>query len=171
MANYLRGWGLRWLYSLNGGPCITRLMQKDASQATAIFRGDVVAREADRNLAPGGTPGTTLYDGVASEYGAALTLTDHLVMVDPVSVFEAQSGATGLLAADEGMNANFIFSAGDTGLGKSGHLINDATEDTTNTLDVHLKEFIRSADNEDGPYARFGVLINKHRSHGGVAGV
>lgn len=171
MANYLRGGGLKWLNSLHGGAAGIRQLIKDASMATAIFRGDVVAQEADTNLAPGGTAGTTLYSGVSQDYGAALTLTNHLVIVDPWSVFEAQAGATGLVAADEGLNANFVFSAGVVATQQSGHLIDDSTEQTANTLDAHLKEFLRAADNEEGAYSRWGITINKHRLHPAVAGV
>lgn len=171
MANYDRAFGLRFLNSLHGGAPSTRQMVKDAAQGTAVFRGDLVAREADGNIAPGGTAGTTLYDGVSQDYGAVSTLTNHLVIVDPWAVFEAQSGATGFTAADEGLNCNFVFSAGSTGTQLSGHKLDDSTEATTATLDAHLKEFLRVSDNEDGAYSRFGIVINKHRLHPGVAGV
>ena len=148
-------------------------MSKDASQNLAIFRGDVVAREADRNIAPAGnlTPGTTAWDGVSQDYGAVSTLTNHLIIVDPQAVFEAQSGATGLSAADEGLNANIDPAAGVLASRLSGHIINDGTEATTNTLDLHLKEFLRDSKNEDGAYSRWAVIFNRHRLHSLIAGV
>lgn len=173
MSNYLRGGGLRLLNSFHGGGSSTRQMVKDASQNLAIFRGDVVAREADTNIAPAGnlTPGTTAWDGVAQDYGAVSTLTNHLVVVDPMAVFEAQAGATGLVAADEGFNANIIGSAGVVATQLSGHLVDDGTEQTTNTLDLHLKEFLRESANEEGAYSRWAVVFNRHRMHSLIAGV
>lgn len=173
MANFLRGGGLRFLNSLHGGASSTRQMVKDASQNLAVFIGDVVAREADTNIAPFGnlTPGTTAPDGVSQDYGAVSTLTNHLVIVDPFAVFEAQAGATGLVAADEGFNANIIASAGVVATQLSGHLVDDSTENTTNTLDLHLKEFLRISDNDEGAYSRWAVVFNRHRLHSLMAGV
>jgi hypothetical protein len=162
--------GLRLIGTQHGGPELIQRMYKDASQATAIFKNDVVAREADAFLAPGGTPGTTLYDGVALDYGAATTLTEHLVIVDPSAVFEAQSDAS-LVQADEGLNVNFLFGAGNSLTKISGHELDSSTENTTGTLDAHILRILPMQNNDPGVNCRFEILINRHRRSPLSAGV
>lgn len=171
MANKDWPHGLWPLYSLMGGPYGVMKLTKDSGGATAIFRGDVVAREADSFIAPGGTPGTTTYDGVSLDGGAALTQTDHLVVVDPYCIFEAQDNGDGLVVADEGQNVNFEFNAGNALAGNSGHELDGSTHNTTNTLDAKLIRLLPAQDNAPGANARFEVLINKHRRTLGVAGI
>jgi hypothetical protein len=146
-------------------------MTKDSGGATAIFPGDVVGREADSFIAPGGTPGTTTYDGVSLDGGAALTQTDHLVVVDPYIIFEAQDNGDGLVVADEGQNVNFEFNAGDTLRNRSGHELDGSTHNTTATLDAKLLRLVPNQSNEPGANARFEIFINKHRRTLGIAGI
>ncbi|HEX8186473.1 MAG TPA: hypothetical protein VF747_17030 [Blastocatellia bacterium] len=170
MSNLDNPYGLHPLTTQHGGPPHVQKMQKDAAQATAIFKQDVVAREADSFLAPGGTPGTTLYDGVSLDYGAALTLTDHLVVVDPSCIFDAQADGS-LVQADEGLNVNFIFGTGNSTTKFSGHELDSSTEATTGTLDAHILRILPIQNNDPGANCRFEILINRHRRSPLSAGV
>ncbi len=159
--------------TLDGGEPVVRQFSKDAAQATAIFIHDVVNRATDANIDPGGTPGTTLYTGVALNGGAALTLTKHLVIISPSAVFEAQdnNATDGLVEADMGLNANLELNAGSATTGISGHEINETGINTTATLDVHLLKKLEVPENAYGANVRVEVVFNKHRMAHGVAGV
>jgi hypothetical protein len=175
MANRDNPHGLSPLMrNLAGGyPSVSQYV-KDASGGTAIFINDVVNREADGNIAPGGTPGTTTFQGVALNYGALSTLTDHLVIDDPSALFEAQDNddTDGLAEADMGLSGNLEFNAGSALSQISGHEIDESTcADTTATLDVHLLRKLDTPDNAYGANARIEIIFNKHRLNPGVAGV
>lgn len=178
MSNVNNPHGFRPLgWNLGGGPPILALMSKAVGLATAIYPYDLVARLADASITSATasiTPGTTLLSGVALDYGALSTATDHLVVISPDSVFEAQdnAGGAGILAVDLGLNANCIVSvAGTLASKKSGHQIADSTKDVTSTLDLKLLQLLKVPDNDFGPNARIEVVINKHRMNPGVAGV
>lgn len=165
MANTDNPHGLRPLgRTFEGAQPRVMEFSKDAAQATAIFQHDAVSLEADGNLAPGGTPGTTRYHGVALHHGAALTLTTHLVDVSPSSVFEAQDNAVsaGIVAASIGLLANLELNAGSATTLLSGHEINETGIAVTATLDVKLIQLFNVQGNAFGPNARIEVLINKH---------
>lgn len=167
MANVDNPHGFRPLMrNLDGGEPRIEEYDKDASEATAIFPFDIVSREADGNIAPGGTPGTTRYQGVALEYGAAATATKHLVIESPNAVFEAQDNADtdGIAAADLGLNANAEFNAGNLTKQQSGHEIDESSAAATATLDLKLLRLLKTpdADNDFGANARIEVVINKH---------
>lgn len=171
MSNVDDPHGLRPLATIHGGPWAVQKFTKDSAQATAVFIGDLVGREADSFIAPGGTPGTTTYDGVALDYGAALTATDHLVVVDPYAIFEVQDDGDGLVVADEGQNCNFVFNAGSATTLRSGHELDGSTHATDLALDAKLLRLLPNSKNEAGANARFEVLINKHRRTLGIAGI
>ena len=160
--------------TMSGGFPRIQNFQKDASEGAAIFIFDAVNREADGNIeANGATPGTTLYSGVSLTYGAASTLTDHLVVVSPDALFEAQDNndTDGLAAADEGLNINIELNAGSASTLISGHELDESTLNTSNGLDLHVIQKLDVPDNEYGAYCRMVVMFNKHRMFGGVAGV
>ena len=174
MANLNNPHGLNLLgRTLAGGLPTVESFQKAASYGTAIFNGDAVARVADGTISKAITPGTTLYSGVALNYGAASTLTDHLVITSPDSLFEAQDNdaTTGLLATDMGLNANLVLTAGDANTLLSKHQIDYSTIQTTNSLDVKLLRKYDVPNNDYGPYCRVEIIFNKHRMAPGVAGV
>jgi len=175
MANVNNPHGLAWLgICISGGPAMLEQFEKDASEAAAIYPGDAVNQEADGNIeANSATPGTTLFSGVALDHGAALTLTKHRVIVSPDAIFEAQSDddATGLVAADAGLNANLILGAGNATTLKSGHEIDTSTKATTATLDVKLRKLLAVEGNAYGEFARFEIMFNNHRNAYAVAGV
>jgi len=165
MANIDNPHGLRPLMrTLRGGCPVVRQYTKDANEGTAIFIHDVVQREADGNIAAGGTPGTTRYLGVSLNYGAASKQTDHLVIVSPDAIFEAQDNADtdGFAAADMGLNCNLEFNAGDATRLISGHELDESSANTTETLDVKLLDKLDVPDNDFGANCRVQVIFNKH---------
>jgi hypothetical protein len=157
----------------SGAPPSVREYTKDADGATAIFIGDVVARDADSFINPGGTPGTTTFQGVALNYRPGYTLTKHLVMDSPDALFEAQDDADtdGFAEADMGLNCNLVFNAGSAYSHISGHELDEATINTTNSLDVHLLRKLDAIDNAYGAHVRVEIVFNKHRLNPGIAGV
>ncbi len=178
MANNNNPHGFRPLgISFGGGPSFVLPFSKAVGLGTAIYPYDLVAQLADGSITSATasiTPGTTLLSGVALDYGALSTATEHLVVVNPDALFEAQdnAGSAGLLAADRGLNCNVIVSVAGTLLSKkSGHQIADSTKDVTATLDLHLLKLLAVPDNAYGVNARFEVVINKHRMNPGVVGI
>jgi len=174
MANRDNPHGLAPLMrTLSGGCPSVREYTKDASEATALFINDVVSREDDGNLADGGTPGTTTYQGVNLVYGAPATLTKHLVMDSPDALFEAQDNddTDGFAEADMGLNCNLIFGAGSAVTLISGHELDESEIATTNSYDVHLLRKLDVPDNAYGEHVRVEVVFNKHRLNPGMAGV
>jgi hypothetical protein len=159
--------------TLTGAPPSVNQYKKDADGATAIFVNDVVARDDDSFINPGGTPGTTTYQGVSLNHGAGSAITYHLVVDSPDALFEAQDNAAtdGFAEADMGLNANLVFGAGDAYSQISGHEINETGANTTSTLDVHLLRKIDDVENAYGSHVRVEIVFNKHRLLPGVAGV
>lgn len=106
-------------------------------------------------------------------YRAASTQRRLLVADDPDLIFEIQevSGGTALTANDAGLNANFVVAAGSTTTGKSGVELNNATEATTNTLDLKIVGLVPREDNEIGEHAKWLVRINRHQYGNQVAGI
>ncbi len=96
-----------------------------------------------------------------------------LVADDPNILFEIQevSGGTALTTAAIGLNANFVVGTGNSTTGLSGVELNNATEDTTNTLDLKIIGFQNRADNEVGEHAKWLVQINRHQRANQVAGI
>jgi hypothetical protein len=174
MANVNNPHGLRSLnIALSGGPLLVEEFDAPSTYATTIYQGDVLARAADASVAAGGTPGTTLITGVSLNYGVASTARRISAIITPDAIFEAQDkgASAGIAAADIGLNANLKYDAGSTTTKQSGHTIDDTTQQTTATLDVHLLKLLDVADNAAGQYARVEIVINKHRMNPGVAGV
>jgi hypothetical protein len=170
MANVNAPFGARPLYHQSGAPIVTELFSKAATYGTALYPGDFVAQVADNTLEVPATPGTTLITGVNLGYGAASTLTEHPIIVDPFVIFAVQSDGS-LVEADMGLNANLVYTAGDATKKLSKHQIDSTTEATTASLDVKLIRKVDSPDNAYGNYVVLEVLINKHRRAHAVAGV
>lgn len=176
MANVDNPHGLRPLArTLSGGFPTTELYQKASGSAAALFIFDAVARLGTAYLGRSAdiTPGTTLYDGVNLNYGAASTLTDHLVIVSPDAVYECQDNddSDGLAFADMGLNCDLELNAGSTTTYISGHELDESSANTTNSLDVHLHKKLDIPTNDYGEHAIIVVTFNKHRLAPGVAGV
>ncbi|NWG75089.1 MAG: hypothetical protein HXY24_10865 [Rubrivivax sp.] len=171
MANANNPHGLLPLYSLAGGALLVEEFDKLSTYGTALYPGDAVACTADgRVLEVPATPGTTRISGVNLNWGAASKATKHLVVVDPVYVFEAQADDA-LAAADMGLNANLVYGAGSATKLTSGHQIDASTVAVTATLDVKLLKKLAIPGNDWGAYVRIEILINKHRMTGDTAGV
>jgi len=174
MANRDNPHGLAPLMrTLSGGCPSVREYTKDADGATAIFRNDVVARDDDSFINPGGTPGTTTFQGVALNYGAGSAITKHLVMESPDALYEAQDDddTDGFAEADMGLNCNLVFNAGSAVSEISGHELDEATIQTTNTLDMKLLRKLDEVGNAYGEHVRVEVIFNKHRLIPALAGV
>lgn len=174
MANVDNPHGLTLLgRTLSGGCPTIEQFTKAASYGTAIFIGDAVARAADETIDKAITPGTTNYSGVSLNYGAASTLTTHLVSTSLDALYEAQDNndTDGFVAADMGLNVNLELNAGSATTQISGHELDESTAQTTNTLDVKMLRLFGVPSNEYGSYSRIEIIFNKHRMAPGVAGV
>lgn len=147
-------------------------IEKVVGYGTAIFTFDAVNQVADGSIEASATPGTTNYTGVSLSYGAASTLTYHLVVIAESSCYWAKGDASGTLAAaDRGLNANLVLSAGSATTKRSGHRIAESTKQTTNTLDVKLRNLAQVPGNDYGAGAVFEIVFNKYRGAPATAGV
>jgi hypothetical protein len=173
---------------VTGGP---RLYSHAAGDGTALYRGDVVKIAGTAQT----INGITTQDVVAAAtgdvmvgvvvgflptsrdsaiYGAASTAYQLFVDDDPNSLFEVQdiNSGTALTTAAIGLNADLTIGTGSTYTGWSGTTLNNATEATTNTLDVKLIDVVNrpDLDNASSPL-RFLVRINRHQHANQVAGI
>lgn len=172
MANVNNLHGFRPLMrSISGGPGAAAVgAHKLVGDGTALFINDVVKKAGSgvRNsqCVTAGTAAAANF-GVNLIYGAASTLTDHIVIPGIHQVFEAQIDtiAVGTL----GQNANLVAGAGNATTKISGHSLNSLA--TTNTLDFHVLGLWRSSDNAVGAYARVEVTFNNSQFANQIAGV
>jgi hypothetical protein len=192
MANADTPFGLRPVRYLSGAPYngAATVYTTAAADGTAIFIGDPVILSgtaqtvngvtyADVDQAATGDVITGVVVGVLPEtadstvHRAASTLRRLLVADDPNLVFEIQevSGGTALTTAAIGLNANFVVGSGSSSTGMSGVELNNATEATTNTLDLKIVNIVNRADNEAGEHAKWLVRINRHQYANQVAGI
>jgi len=171
MANVDNPRGLRSLgLCLGGGSPQVEEYWKAATYNKAIFPGDAVNQVADGSLETSATPGASLYVGaVLGGYGPVLTLTPHLVTMSPDARYEAQ--ATTAAAADRGMNANLLLTAGDAVLQKSKHSINGAAIAVTATHDMKLLKLMPIPGNEPGAFSAWECSFNPHRHGSASVGV
>lgn len=168
--------------AMGGGPCTTNLYKKLVGTATVIYQNDCVRPLSSGDITAGGTPGTDLWLGVALNYGAASTATDHLVIDDPDAIFEAQDdgSSSGVLEVDLRLNANLLFPSAialNALLQISSHGINSSTKATTASLDVKLLRklsdiaILGGGGAEFGQYGRWEVTFNQHVYKKAGAGV
>lgn len=191
MANTDTPFGLRPVRDLNGAPYngAVETYSTAAGDATDIFIGDLVTlsgtsqtidgviyRDVDQAATGDVIAGVVVGFGAATRdsltYRAAST--QRLVRVAPPNlIYEIQevSGGTPLTANDIGLNANFVVGSGSTVTGYSGVELNNATEATTNTLDLQIVDFVNRADNEIGEHAKWLVRINRSQRANQVAGI
>lgn len=198
MANTNFLFGLRPIGRVSGGVVTGSIRQFSvaAGDATAIFIGDPVkgagtSQFIDGNVytdviqAATGDVITGVVVGVkpvtqdSTLYRVASTQRILLVNVDPDALFEIQqiNSGTALTANDVGLNADMTIGTGSTATGLSGTSINNATEATTNTLDLKIVEMVNRVDNDPGSTvtagaaaSRFLVRINRHLFSNQVAG-
>lgn len=198
MANTDTPFGLKPVRYMSGAPYTgaANAYSTAAGDGTAIFIGDpviisgtaqtidgVIYQDVDQaatgDVIVGVVVGVdpTLGSGVggrdATVHRAASTQRILYVADDPNLLFEIQevSGGTALTANDIGLNANFVVAAGNATTGKSGVELNNATEATTNTLDLQIVGFQNRIDNEIGEHAKWLVRINRHQRANQVAGI
>jgi hypothetical protein len=140
---------------------------QDVDQAATgdVIVGVVVAVDPVLGAGAGGRDST--------RHRAASTQRVVYVADDPSLLFEIQevSGGTALTEAAMGLNANFVVAAGSATTGQSGVELNNATEATTNTLDLQIVGFANRPGNEVGEHAKWLVRINRHQRANQVAGI
>lgn len=192
MANVDTPFGLRPVRYLSGAPYngAANVYTTASGDGTAIGVGDPVklsgtaqtingATYADVDQAATGDVITGVVVAVLPEtrdsliYRAASTVRRLLVADDPGLVFEIQevSGGTALTTAAIGLNADFVVAAASTTTGQSGVELNNATEATTNTLDLQIVGLVNKEDNAAGEHAKWLVRINRHQYSNQVAGI
>lgn len=192
MANADTPFGLKPVRHLSGAPYngAADVFSTASGDATAIYVGDPVKLSgtsstingvvyADVDQAATGDVIVGVVVGVLPDvatdaiYRAASTTRRLLVATSPDILFEIQevSGGTALTAAAIGLNADFVVGSGSTVTGKSGVELNNATEATTNTLDLQIVGLQARVDNEAGEHAKWLVRINRHQFANQIAGV
>lgn len=191
MANADTPFGLRPVRHLDGSPYSGAVTEYSTAtgDATAIFIGDpvilsgtsqtidgVVYMDVDQaatgDVIAGVVVGVKPVTESSLAYRAAST--QRILYVAPPSlIYEIQevSGGTALTANDAGLNANFVVGSGSTTTGYSGVELNNATEATTNTLDLQIVGFVNRPDNEIGEHAKWYVRINRSQHANQVAGI
>lgn len=146
---------------------INGVIYQDVDQAATgdVIVGVVVGVDPMLGSGAGGRDSTI--------HRAASTQRILYVADDPNLLFEIQevSGGTALTANDIGLNANFVVGTGNATTGLSGVELNNATEATTNTLDLQIVGFANRPDNEVGEHAKWLVRINRHQRANQVAGI
>lgn len=192
MANTDNAFGLKPVQHRNGAPYngAFRLYSTVTTDATAIYIGDPVIlsgtsstingkiysdvdQAATGDVIVGVVVGVQPVTQDSTRYRAASTARLLMVADDPELLFEIQevSGGTALTANDAGLNANFVVAAGSTVTGLSGVELNNATEATTNTLDVHIVGPVQREDNAIGEHCKWLVTINRHQFANQIAGI
>lgn len=199
MPNLNTPFGLRPVGGIGGGVYSGKITQYSvpAGDATAIFVGDPVklagtsqiingqvfsdvAQAATSNVMVGVVVGVLADTRDSLTYRAASTQRIVLVCDDPNAVFEVQqvTGGTPLTANDIGLNVDFVVGSGSTVTGYSGVTLNNATEATTNTLDLKIIGVPNRVDNDTGTAvgtgadaSKFYVRINRHIFVNQIAGV
>jgi hypothetical protein len=137
--------------------------------ATGAVRGVIVAIGQDPNFYANPNSLNTTYRPAAAQ------TTDWyaLVVDDPDVIFQIQEVGTGtpLTATAVGLNTNMVVGAGNGFV--SGWTLDNATEDTTSSLQCRILGLARTAPiaNAYGQYAKWLVKINNHELSAGTDGV
>jgi hypothetical protein len=161
-----------------------------AGDGTALFIGDFVklagtgqtlngrvlqdvTRAATGDVIVGVVVGVKPDTQDSLRYRAASTAREVYIADNPDLVFEIQEGSSGtaLTANDIGLNINFVVGTGSTVTALSGTQLDNTTEATTNTLDLHLMKPVAREDNAIGYSCKWLVTINRHQYSNQVAGV
>jgi hypothetical protein len=109
-------------------------------------------------------------------YRPASTAQDYYVLVndDPQTVYAVQSNDSGgaPAATKVGQNANLVVGTGSAYTGLSGWMLAANSINTTNTLQVNIVGFLRSADNVAGQSnAKLLVRLNTSTEVNGATGI
>jgi len=130
----------------------------DASNSTAIFRGDMLNAEADGNVAPAAAGSTEMLGAVeasttvsyaAKTLVAASTAGTVMAHWDPDQMYICQS-QTGDTSAETARFANVdhVAGAGSTTTGLSGHELNLGVQTTTASGGFKLLDHVQQSDND-----------------------
>lgn len=169
-----------------------------ATDATALFVGDVVKLAGDARAATGYAT-VTRHTGGATEAAVGVVVgfqftgvgdltnmppvndlntpiyrrpsTDRYVLVadDPNLIFEAQTSGAALASTQVGLNTGVGAGAGNTATGTSGMTIDLATAAVTATLPLKIVGVPNRPDNQIGDaFTRAYVQINNHQFKGGT---
>lgn len=187
MANPNNLFGFRPLNRDSGGPFFSREYGKPASDTVAIFMNDLVLKAALSVASPTGlgnpvpgcksaqaaTPGTSLYQGSSINFGAASTLTTHLVVDSIDTTFIAQvDGALAVTTASHvGKNANVAIGTGNALTKQSTFGVANGSIATTAGLDLRILRVCNISPNAEGANAIVEVTILKSEFAQGSAGV
>lgn len=158
---------------------------------TSIYTGDPVTMLSDGTIGIGvaGSPCLGVFWGVKFQFTAPQangqkfafspywpasttlpsgTVAEAMIIDDPNVVFNIQETAadgtagTPLALADVNLNINFVTRAGSTATGQSATSINNASENTTITLNLKLLGLTPQPGNVVGNYANWLVTWNNH---------
>lgn len=180
MANTNKPFGLRPFQTLNAS-CYNGAVRKfyvPSTDATAIYIGDTVKiGGSSGSLYPTDAPHPTaakaaaadvvlgvcvgiepLFSDLSINYRKASTGMYIFVDTDPNTIYEIQSDATGVAAADVGLNADLSVVAGSTTTGQSNSVLTSPTASATE--DFLIVGLHPAVDNEAGAYARVLVRLN-----------
>lgn len=192
MANANAPFGLRPIRDVSSGYVTggARRYSVASGDGTAIYIGDLVKLAGTGQTIDGSVYADVVqaatgdtYIGVvegfvattrdSTIYRAANTQRIALVCDDPNGLFAVREGSSGtpLTANDIGLNANISVVAGSTVTGLSGSVLLNTSEDTTNTLDLKIINFVNAPDNAIGLSAMWAVRINRHVLVNQTAGV
>lgn len=181
MANSDSPRGLIPVGTLSGAPLSFALVEMavDSSNATAIFRGDLVKLEDDGNAAPaaagdsayGVCMGVVVDPAVAATihpgYLPATTAGTILVAVGPDVLFEIQEDSDGgsLALTAVGSNVDIIAGAGSTTTGVSAHEIDSSTstDAAPGSAQLRIVGLVQREDNEVGTNAKWLVRLNENQ--------
>jgi hypothetical protein len=185
MANANAPRGLQYVGTVGGyASGAMEVFTTPAGDGTAIYIGDPVTKTANgtgQTVNGVSYPDcviaatTDIIDGVvvavladteaSLPYRAASTLRRLLVCTDPNALYEAQEGTSGTAFTenDVGNNVSLSIVAGSTVTGLSGTILNNATENTTNTLVCKMVRMVNRPNLSVGYANRWIVRINRHR--------
>lgn len=193
MANVDRPNGATPIGTISGAPynANVRKYPVDASNATAIFRGDFVTLEDDGNCAPAAAGDSILGVCVGVVVTRATAQTEHpgylpattagniLVCEGPDILYEIQEdgnmGASGAQAV-VGSNGDIVAGSGSTTTGRSAHELDssDVTAKDASAASAQLR-VVAVVDREDNDgtaaNAKWIVRINEHMHDLGGAGL
>ena len=191
MANIDRPNGLRPIRMLDGSAYNASIMEfpVDASNGTAIFKGDAVILEDDGNVAPATAGGVILGVCVGVVVNRAVAATEHpgylpastagtvLVEIGTNVVFEIQEDSVGgaMVATNVGSNGDFVATAGSTTTGRSAYELDSsdviAKDASAATATLRVLKLSSRTDNEIGTEAKWEVIINEHQFADATAGL
>lgn len=135
--------------------------------AVALYAGDAVKMTAAGVVAVAAAGDIII--GVVAEYAAAAAA-KVAVYDDPEAIFKVQMSGV-FAAADVGLNANIIATAGDASLLRSKQSLDTATQDVTATLQFKIVGLLNQGENAVGAQAIVRVKPNSHFFKAGTAGI